>query len=204
MSDVPRRSPLMFFFVAAPIAMGGGLVIATIGWFAVVSGTAGTARGARVAFAVEADCAEAADVLRARAQMLGLEPEIADARLSLAMPGMPDDATHLPVALAQPGLLEIAVDGAPRRAAVREVGVQVAFSGAPVTLVMLEDALPERGVTVTIDGAPADVEEVTGSELQIAARAGQSREALRIASDRAMALRHPLPCAVRLSPVPTP
>lgn len=187
--------------VIAPIVMGVLLVGGAAGWFAVVRNTGGTASGARITVPFEAACgAEAEKVLVSRAEMLGLAPTVeAPLRLSIATPGMPDDATHLPAALAAPGVLEVFVNGTPREVEVKDVGVQLAFSGTPVTLVLLSESLPDEGVTARLDGKDVEIEDVTAVELQIASRAGDSRTALRNATDRAMALRHPLPCPVTIS-----
>lgn len=190
--------------VIAPIVMGIGLVGATAGWFATVQNTDDVATGARITVAFDAACGEQAEtVLVDRAQMLGLAPRVeGPLTLSLATPGMPDDATHLPAALSAPGALAVFVNGAPRAVELADVGVQLAFSGTPVTLVLLKESLPEEGVTVKLDGKDVELEDVTAVELQIASRAGDSRTALRGATDRAMALRYPLPCPVSVKPAP--
>ncbi|MDP2306232.1 MAG: hypothetical protein Q8P18_09425 [Pseudomonadota bacterium] len=187
--------------IAAAIAVAGGLVLATVGWYATVRGTSGEARGVRARVSFTSTCdAEARPVILARLAEYGLPaqpaPDTGGLAFDVTMPGLPDDLAHVPAALAAPGTLEVRVDGAIRPVVIQDLGVQLAFSGTPVTLLLLEEALPERGVEVWIDGKPADVEEVTGVELQIAARAAQSTDALRLATDRAVALRHPLPCVV--------
>jgi hypothetical protein len=191
----------MIAMVVAPIVMGVLLVGGTVGWFAVVRNTGDSATGARIEVQFEADCgAEAEKALLDRATMLGLAPKVVSPlRLSLATPGMPDDATHLPAALSAPGRLEVSVNGTAREIEIKDVGVQLAFSGTPVTLLLLSESLPEQGVTARFDGKDVEIEDVTSVELQIASRAGDSRTALRTATDRAMAVRYPLPCAVRVS-----
>jgi hypothetical protein len=50
---------------------------------------------------------------------------------------------------------------------------------------------------VYLDGQKVELENSdSGVELQIPARAADSRSALRLATDRVVALRHPLPCPV--------
>ncbi len=188
-------------FIAAAILVAGGLVVATVGWYATVQGTAGEARGERARLTFTSPCdAEARPVILARLADYGLpamaSPDSGGLAFDVTLPGMPDDLVHMPKALAAPGTLEVRVDGTPRPVEITKIGVQLAFSGAPVTLLLLAEPLPERGVEVLVDGQPAEVEEVTGPELQIAARASQSTDALRLATDRAVALRHPLPCPV--------
>jgi hypothetical protein len=198
---VAIRPKAALALIVAAITVAGGLVVATVGWYATVQGTSGQASGVRARVTFTSPCdAEARPVILARLAEYGLpaqaSPDSGGLAFDVTMPGLADDLTHVPKALAAPGTLEVRVDGVVRPVVVQDLGVQLAFSGTPVTLLLLSEPLPERGVEVSIDGAPADVEEVTGVELQIAARAGQSAEALRLATDRAVALRHPLPCVV--------
>lgn len=197
---VAIRPKAALALLAAAILIGGGLVVATVGWYARVSTYTGQAQGARARLTFSSTCdAEARPVLAARLADYGIPAEPAPDALAfdVTLPGvLPDELTHIPKALAARGLLEVSVDGTPRPVTIQNVGMQLAFSGTPVTLLMVSEALPERGVTVTIDGQDVQVEEVTGTELQLAARAGQSTEAIRLATDRSVALRHPLPCEV--------
>jgi hypothetical protein len=190
--------------MAAVISIVGGIVVATVGWYARVSSFEGQATGAQVRIRLTSECADAVrPVLAARLADYGLPAQPGDGlSFDVTLPGvLADERAHVPLALTQPGLLEVAVDGTPRPTKVENVGMQLAFSGAPVTLIMLSEPLPEKGVTARLDGVDVDVEEVTGQELQLAARAEQSTEALRLATDRAVAIRHPLPCRVTLASV---
>ena len=202
-SPVPplrARPTATLVFMGAVISVVGGIVLATVGWYVRVSTFEGVATGASVRFAFQSACdAEARPVIAARLADYGVPatPAADGLAFDVTLPGaMPDEATHLPKALAAPGQLAVRIDGVATPATVTNVGMQLAFSGSPITLLMLNESLPERGVTASLDGVEVDIEEVTGPELQIAARAGDSREAIRIASDRAVQLRHPLPCAV--------
>ncbi|MFZ5482352.1 MAG: hypothetical protein ACOZNI_36660 [Myxococcota bacterium] len=191
---VATRPRQVLLFMALPIALGTLLVGATVAWFATVQGTAGEAAGppARLTFT---GCPEADAAIEARLLDYGLAPRReAPGVFVVKTPGMDDDLAHLPAALAAPGKLEV-------RAAEKvwsrfdEVGVQLAFSGTPVTLLLFGEALPDD-VAVTIDGAPVEVEQAGGVELQLGARGATPAKALRLATDRAVQLRHPLPCAV--------
>ncbi|MFN7142252.1 MAG: hypothetical protein ACK4YP_00625, partial [Myxococcota bacterium] len=186
--------------MAAVISVVGGIVVATVGWYVRVQTTEGVATGERVRITFRSTCdAEARPVLAARLADYGMPaaPSADVLAFDVTLPGaLPDERAHVPTALAASGVLEVSVDGARRDLTVQNVGMQLAFSGAPVTLLMVSESLPDRGVTATLDGVAMDVEEVTGAELQLAARAGQSTDAIRLASDRAVQIRHPLPCPV--------
>ena len=151
--------------------------------------------------AFDADCAEAGDVLAARLADYGIPADRAGpSSFDVTLPGaLPDELEHMPKALVAPGLLEVTIKGERQAIQVENVGMQLAFSGVPVTLLMVKDPLPEEGVAARLDGEEVPVEEITGPELQIAAYAPQSTEALRLATDRAVAIRRPLPCPVRIS-----
>lgn len=185
--------------LAAPIVVGGTIVLATVSWFAAVQGTSGRAGGelARLSFASE--CAEQArPVILARLEEYGLQPE-PEPGLSVRVrtPGMADDLEHLPRALTAPGRFEVRVNGVKFLDRFDDVGVQLALSsGAPITLFALPESLPVEGVEVLLDGQPVTTETAGGVELQVPATGATPREALRLATDRVVALRHPLPCAV--------
>lgn len=183
----------------APVVLGVGLLTATAGWWFTVQSEDGQAQGRAARLRFESACAaEARPVLQKRLEELGLAP-VAEGTLDFVVktPGMPDDLEHLPKALARPGTLEVRAAGQAQPVKVANVGVQLAFSGTPLTLVMLETAVPdEEKVDVAIDGEPVELESPAGLEIQAAARAEDSRKALRLATDRAVALRHPLPCPV--------
>lgn len=183
----------------APIVLGVGLIGATAGWYFTVQSADDQAQGRPARLRFESACAEEArPVLQKRLEELGLAP-VAEGTLDFVVktPGMPDDLEHLPRALARPGTLEVRVGGQAQAVKVANVGVQLAFSGTPLTLVMLEAAVSDKErVDVAIDGEPVELESPAGIEIQAAARADDSRKALRLATDRAVALRHPLPCPV--------
>jgi hypothetical protein len=192
---VTRRPRAALAFMVVPILLGTGLIAATLGWFATVQGTSGEARGApaRLTFS---GCPEADTAISARIADYGLAPrKEAPGVFVVTLPGLDDDLTHLPAALAAPGKLEVRANGK-TWTRFDKVGVQLAFSGTPVTLVLFPEAVVGADLAVTLDGVPVDVEAATGVELQLAARADTSTHALRLATDRAVQLRWPLPCAV--------
>ncbi len=199
-----RRSPLMIAMFLGPVLVGGGLVAATAGWYLKVQGTEGEATGAPFPARFAADCGEARAAVEARMKDLGLgvQPDASAPAGSfgytLRGPGMDDDATHLPAMLAAPGKLALTKNGTPLELQPRDIGMQLAFSGTPITLMVFPEPLPAEGLGVTIDGAAVEVESVSGVELQVASRAADSRTALRTATERVVQLRHPLPCAVRV------
>ncbi len=203
----------MVAMVVAPIVMGLLLVGGTAGWFWTVERTEGTAQGPRMRLRVDADCAAGAAAVEARVADLGVleragtngaaQATALTRDLAIRAPGMPDDRTHLPAMLAAPGALALTRKGTPVEVAFTNVGVQLAFSGTPITLLVAEEPLPPpEDLVATLDGATVEIEAVNGVELQLASRAGDSRTALRGASDRAVQVRHPLPCPVRVAIVP--
>ena len=200
-----RRSPLMIAMFLGPVLVGGGLVAATAGWYLKVQDTAGEAAGAPFPVRFAADCGEARAPLEARMKDLGLhiEPDASAPAgtfgYTLRGPGMDDDATHLPAMLAAPGKLVLTKGGVPVELSPRDIGMQLAFSGTPVTLMVFPEPIPAEGLAVTLDGAPVEVESLSGVELQVASRAADSRTALRTATERVVQIRHPLPCAVRVA-----
>ena len=200
-----RRSPLMLAMFMGPVLVGGGLVAATIGWYVKVQDTAGEAVGAPFPVRFAADCAEARDPLEARMKDLGVvaapDPSAPAGTFGYTLrgPGKDDDATHLPAMLATPGKLVLTKNGTALELRPRDIGMQLAFSGTPVTLMVFPEPLPPEGLTVTLDGRPVEVESLSGVELQLASRAGDSRTALRTATERVVQIRHPLPCPVRVA-----
>lgn len=184
--------------VLVPIVTGAGMILAAVAWFGAIR-LGGKADGPRVRVVLDSTCAAAA--ISDRASDLGLDPVADGPAVLLSLPGLPDDREHLPGVLAAPGRLELFVDGAPRPAQVRNVGVQIALSGAPVTLLTTDQALPAQGVTARLDGVEIPVESVNGGELMLAAVAATPQEALRVATDRVVAIRHPLPCAAAVTAV---
>lgn len=188
---IPRRA-LVF---AAPIAVGTLVVGSGLAWIIAVQFTTGTARGPRVRTTVQAAC-DAAPILRARLDDFGLTPELSGSELTFSLPGLPDDRTHMAAVLVQPGRL--AVNGA--ALVPNHAGVQISLQGGAVTLLTLNVA-PEANAAVLLDDKVMEVVQQNGGELQIAAWADNSSDALRTATDRSVILRHPLPCAVTLGPL---
>jgi hypothetical protein len=197
--DTAIRPKAALVFLGAAISVGVVLVGSTVGWYFLVANSSGTATGEVVNLSF-VGCPEAAPVIAARLADYGMPAEQHGMDFRVTLPGrMPDERTHIPAALAAPGVLAVSIDGTPKAVTVKSVGVQLAFSGTPITLLMMSEALPEQGVSATIDGKKVDIEEVTGEELQLAGRAGQSDEAIRIATDRAVSVRYPLPCPVTVN-----
>jgi hypothetical protein len=182
--------------VLVPIVAGAGMIAAALAWFGAIQ-LGGEATGARVRLVLDSACAS--EAMRARAEDLGLAPVVEGASLSVTLPGLADDRAHVPGVLAAPGRLEVSVEGALRPLSVRNVGVQIALSGTPVTLLTTDQALPSRGVTAVLDGVPVPVESVNGGEIMLAAAADTPQDALRLATDRVVAIRHPLPCSVTVT-----
>lgn len=190
-SRVPPRAAIL----AVPIATGMLVVGSGLAWLIAIQFTDGEARGGRVHTTVTAPC-DAMPALTARLDDFGLAPAIVSGGLEFSLPGLRDDLNQMPVALTRPGVLT--VDGlamVPNHA-----GVQISLQGGAVTLLTLDKAV-STNPKVELDGESLEVVESNGGELQLAAWAENSSDALRLATDRAVAMRHPLPCAVSLSPL---
>jgi hypothetical protein len=209
----PARSPAMLAMVVAPIVVGVGLLAATAAWYFTVQRTGGAGTGPEIEVGFVAECGgDSAKVesfeqaITARMDDLGLAPRRLSRQdgtwtYSIRTPGvLPDESTHLPGVIAAPGKLVVLKDGAPLALAPKDVGFQLAFSGTPITLVVFGEPLPESGVTATLDGAPLEIEQASGVELQIASRAADSVTAVRTGTERTVQIRHPLPCLVRVVP----
>jgi hypothetical protein len=180
------------------VLIGTGMLIAGVAFLLATRFTTGEAQGEHVAITFDSDCGR--EAIEARLLDYGLESDWAGSTLATQLPGMPGDE-GVPAALATRGELVVKVDGAPTPVRVLNAGVQVSLSGTAVSLLVLETALPSRGVTAFLDGAPLEIEAVNGEELQIAARGADSTAALRAATDRVVQIRHPLPCAVTVAEV---
>lgn len=188
--------------LGVPIAVGTLVMGSGLAWIVAIQFTSGKASGARVH--VDLAAAPGADqvvcdpipTLVARLDDLGLEPTPRGKGLDFTLPGLDDDREHMPGVLTAAGVL--AVDGVAMRP--NHAGVQISLQGGAVTLLTLNDVVPATAI-VTIDGAKVEIVQVNGGELQIAAWAAGSSDALRLATDRAVTLRHPLPCPLTLGPL---
>lgn len=181
------------FVLLIPISMGAFLILGTIGWYAAVQ-VGGTARGgsAKVTF----DSACGTDAMTARLADYGLSGAWLGPVLTMQLPGLEDDKVHMPAALTLPGTLTVTTRGAAQPVTMRHGGVQLSMGGNPVSLFTLDTALDAEGLVVVINGETVDVEAVNGGELQIPATAADGPRALRLATDRVVSVRHPLPCQV--------
>lgn len=156
----------------------------------------GAAQGEVATLVLAPACPAGRQAVRDRIDAYGLPVMGEDGdRVTVQLPGQPDDRVHMPAVLGAPGRLVLTAAGAALPARVRDAGFQISIHGEPVTLVTVDVALPE-GVTATLDGAPVEVASATGEELQLAAQAASSTEAVRLATDRAVQVRLPLPCEV--------
>lgn len=183
------------WLLAAPIVVGGGMLLAGAGFLLVSRTTSGQASGAPIAITFESDCAKPA--INARLADFGLPSSWSGAVLTTQLPGSPGDGA-LPESLARRGQLKMLVNGVDSGLNVVNGGVQVSLQGGAVSLFTLDGNLPELGVVVSLDGEPLEIESINGNELQISARGVTSTDALRIATDRVVQVRYPLPCDTRV------
>ncbi len=188
---IPRRAVIF----AAPIAVGVAIVGSGLAWLLAIQFTTREARGARVHLDVTAAC-DVVPTLRARLDDFGLAPSVSAGGIDFTLPGLEDDRAHMSAVLAEVG--QLAVDG--QTLVPNHAGVQISLQGGAVTLLTL-DVAPKDNAAVLLDNRVMEVVQQNGGELQIAAWADNSSDALRTATDRAVILRHPLPCAVTLAPL---
>lgn len=197
------RGPAGAAFLSVPILLGVGMFVAGVGLFAAVQ-FGFTPQGGLARYRFQSTCE-----LEARAAMLqrladfGLPAQAFGAGLDLQvqLPGVDDDELdHLPRALARPGKLEVFVDGQPFPVTLRNAGFQLSVTtGAAVTLITVDPAPPESGVEVRVDGVAVGVESSNAGELQLLNEEKDPRRAIREATERAVALRYPIPCPVVLA-----
>lgn len=183
------------WLLGAPILMGGGMLLAGAAFLVASQTTSGSASGAPIRISFDSDCAKSQ--ISARLSDFGLPQAWDGAVLTTQLPGTPGDSA-LPETLARKGALSILVNGVPAGLSVKSAGVQVSFQGAAVSLFVLDGNLPDEGVLVSLDGEPLEIEAINENELQIAARGATSTDALRVATDRVVQIRHPLPCDARV------
>lgn len=182
-----------------PIVFGGGMIAAGVAWLVTVQLTAGEAKGEPIELALSSDCANTA--ISARLSEWGLPANWEGTRVRLVGPGMADDREHMREAVVAPGKFELSLDGAAVPAKVRHAGVQMSLQGQPVSLLTLETA-PPAGVEARLDGTLLEIESINGGELQLRALARTSEEAMRLAADRVVWIRYPLPCKVDATLLP--
>lgn len=182
--------------LTVPVVFGSAMILAAGGWFLAVQNTSGVARGAPLDIVVPAECNRVA--IESRLADYGLPYSWNGETLTVTLAGTPGDE-HFAAALLAPGKLVLVSGAEPVVARVTNAGVQVSFAGVAVSLFTYDKALP-TGLVATLDGVPVEVESVNGHELQIAARGATSTEALRVATDRVVAVRWPGACPSPIVP----
>lgn len=179
--------------LAIPILFGGGMIAAGVAWIVTVQLTDGAAKGEPIALELSSDCANTA--IAARLAEWGLPANWEGTHLRIVGPGMPDDREHMRSAIVAPGVFTLSHEGQPVPAKVRHAGVQMSLQGQPVSLLTLE-AAPPNAVEARLDGELLEIESINGGEVQIRALAESSEAAMRLAADRVVWIRYPLPCRV--------
>ena len=170
-------------------------MLAGAGFLVASQTTQGAAAGDPIAITFSSECAKSQ--IAARLADFGLLSSWNGRVLTTQLPGTPGDGA-LPEALARRGDLVLANAGVDSGLHVQNAGVQVSLQGSAVSLFTLDGNLTDEGATATLDGEPLDIESVNGNELQVAARGATSTDALRVATDRIVQVRHPLPCDVHV------
>jgi hypothetical protein len=179
-----------------PVAVLVAILGSAVAWVVAVGAESGAARGGRMTMVLSQGCGN--EAILARLADYGLDGTAEGNVLTFRLPGMADDAEHMPRALTREGHLVLTVGGTAIPATVRHTGVQLSMMGNPVTLLTLDVALPGTGLVVTLDGEVLELDGVNGGEIQIRATDTTPERALRKATDRVVAIRHPLPCRVQV------
>lgn len=175
---------------------------AAIGWVVAVR-MGGEAKGEKLTIRLEGECAhEAKTAISTRLDDYGLahtlsSPEPGVLLVETQTPGFPDDAVTLPKALTQVGKFEVWQNGAVKLTHFADAGVQLSLMGSAVSLITLSESIVPEGVEVRIDGQVMEIESINGEELMLVAGGASAQEALRTATDRVVAIRHPLPCGLK-------
>ncbi|MCB9793784.1 MAG: hypothetical protein H6741_13780 [Alphaproteobacteria bacterium] len=219
----PKAATLgRILFVSAPILIGVVLTV-MIGALWLASRQSRPATGEPAVITVRSACsAEWVEVLRARAEMIGIgELQVAeeggDAVLRGVMPGLPDDLTAVPALLTAMGRFEVyaadAADAEPAgapllgRQDIEEVVFQLDITGHPYAQLDLlptsaaraAEGAPEYLLYV-LDGVVIDAWEegpYRGEALELQPELETSREEIRVATDWTILLGGPEgPCAV--------
>ena len=165
-------------------------------------------------------CAEAADVVRARGEEMGLgAPQLARTdggfTLTAVLPAEEDVAAAIPTTLATPGAFslrggsEVLVTSAD----VVSSGVRLDVTMTPTTLIVLTldgarvvanhmNAHPDERMDFVLDGEVIHVESnrkpFSEAELEIPPSAEDDRARMALAAHRGIIIGHPHPCAVEL------
>ena len=184
------------------MVIGLGILIAGVAWIVAVQSTSGQATGERVRMKFTSACGQDFQTaMLARLLDYGLDADFEpDGTLLMTMPGMPDDREHMPIALTRPGRFEVWRNGEKTLAHFQEAGVQISFQGTATTIITVDTHLDPDGTEVRIDGMPIPAE-INDNELQLAISEETSQAALRQATDRAVQIRHPLPCDVQVASI---
>lgn len=194
------RSTAAILFLAVPVVIGLGILMAGGAWLIAIQTTSGQAKGEQVRLHFASACGQDYQTaMLSRLLDYGLDADFQpDGTLIMTMPGMPDDHEHMPIALTRPGKFEVWRNGEKTLAHFQEAGVQISFQGTATTVVMVDTQLDADGTEVRIDGMPIPAD-INGNELQLAITEETSQAALRQATDRAVQIRHPLPCDVQVT-----
>jgi hypothetical protein len=179
------------------VIIGLGILGSGFAWLMAIQFTEGEAKGEQVRIRFSSACGDSYQTaMQARLLDYGLDGHFEkDGSLQMTLPGLPDDRTHMPMALTRPGRFEVWQNGEKKFSHFQDAGVQISFQGTATTIITVDGHLDPEGLEVRIDGMPIQAE-VNDNELQLAISEETSQAALRQATDRVVQIRHPLPCEV--------
>lgn len=212
---IPPRPKAATLFMAAPVVFLGSLGLAVAILFVVTRFGDATAQGERVEIEFSGSCmAEAAPVLSARADQIGMPASLSGNTMVATLPNMENARILVPQLLITMGAFQ--ADDANGKThltnkQIHEVAIDLDESGMPVTYVklnadgraILKNADDQTVLTPTVDGSafPDIGIDALKDEPVIALHSGSGMTADRMkrAADLAIVLEHgPLPCPLRI------
>ena len=212
---IPPRPKAATLFMAAPVVFLGGLGLAVAILFVVTRFGDATAQGERVEIEFSGVCmADAAPILSARADQIGMPVSITGNTMTATLPNMENARILIPQLLITIG--EFQANDADGKAhftnkQIDEVAIDLDESGMPVTYVKLN--ADGRAIIKNTDNATVLTPMVDGSSfsdismdklkddpvIALHSGSGMTADRMKRAADLAIVLQHgPLPCPLRI------
>jgi hypothetical protein len=217
-NQLPPRPKAASIFMAAPIVFLGALGLAAALLWGVTRFGSSTADGTAITIEFSGACIdEAAPMLLARAEQIGMPATISGSTMTATLPNMEDAQAEVPALLIRSGtftMLDESDKAVFTNTHVDDVAIDLDNAGMPNTLVKLNanarlDLISmddSTSLTPIVDGVryePLMAKDLK-EEAVVTLHSGEGRTSLRMkhAADLAIILAHgPLPCSIQLSGV---
>jgi len=217
-NHLPPRPKAASIFMAAPILLLGGLGLAAALLWGVTRFGPSTADGTAITIGFSGACMDqAAPLLLARAEQIGMPATISGATMSATLPNIEDAQTAVPQLLIRSGtftVLNASGETVFTNIHIDDIAIDLDNAGMPNTLIKLDAGARadlmgmDDSVTLTpvVDGTEYGSMTVTDlkEEAVVTLHSGDGRTSLRMkrAADLAIILAHgPLPCPVQIGRV---